>query len=622
MKRLAIVLFFFFSCLISFAQQGKTDEQLGIQYYQNREYDKAIAVFSKIHAKKPNSYTYYYYYQALLETENYKELEKLVKKQQKIQPNVQRHKVDLGYVYDRANERPKAIKEYEDAIKELPANEVVVRELYNAFLSKALRDYAIQTILRGRKLLNNNKLLSKELTNVYIQLNHTDKIIEEAMMLISDTEEQSYLDQSKTILQNLLINDENQQNYLTVKSVLQKNIQKYPANNAYLSLLYWVYKMNKDYQEALVLAKAVDKRNKGNGEVVFELGKESAANRDYETAIEALNFVIAKGPNTDYYVSSRFEILNVKYQKLISSSPIKITDALLLEKEFKTILDENGIHSGNLEWTRKYARLLIFYVNKPDEGIAILEQAISLSDRNLREKAILKIDLADAQLYKGNVWDATLLYSQVDKDFPNDTIGQGAKFKNAKLSFYIGEFKWSKSQLDVLRAATSKLIANDAMYFSLLISDNEEDEEEDEEEEDALFFENQNKNLPLQYYAKADFLRFQNKDDEALIMLDSALLLAPFGKLADDILYQKAQIAIRQKDYIGAEDLLKQVIQRYSYDILADDAAFLLAELYEYHLKDIPRAMEYYQKLLKEYPGSLYVVEARKRFRALRGDNI
>jgi len=294
-----------------------------------------------------------------------------------------------------------------------------------------------------------------------------------------------------------------------------------------------------------------------------------------------------------------------------------MADALNLEQEFKKLLDENGIHSGTSEWIRKYARLLAFYVDKQSEAVNILNQAIANADRDIREKAAYKVDLADIQLYMGNVWDATLNYSQVDKDLPNDTIGQLAKFKNAKLSFYIGEFNWAKSQLDVLRAATSKLIANDAMYFSLLISDNEEEEEE---EIDSLFMDNTNNNIPLRYYAKADFLRFQNKDEEALIMLDSVLLVSPYGPLDDDVLYQKAQILIRKKDYFGAEILLKKVVETYSSDILADDATFQLAELYEYYLKDIPKAMEYYEKLMKEYPGSLFVVNARKQYRTLRGD--
>ncbi|MEG2070467.1 MAG: hypothetical protein RR034_03740, partial [Bacteroidales bacterium] len=483
-----------------------------------------------------------------------------------------------------------------------------------AFLSKAKQEYAIETLLKGRKLLNDNKLYTQELTAIYEKLNQTDKIIEEALALIKD-DNASYLPTSEEIIQNLLINDEDKQKYVTIKTILQKNVQKYPHHLSYVALLYWVYQLNKDYSDALVLAKSIDKRQKDDGARVYEVAKLAYQSRDYETAIDALSYLIAKGEESPYFMNAKIDLLNVKYKKLTSVSPVRMADAMNLEKEFKKLIDENGIHSGTADWIRKYVQLLAFYVNKPQEAIAVLNQAIATADRDIREKNQYKVDLADIQLFSGNVWDATLLYSQVEKELPNDTIGHLAKFKNAKLSFYIGEFAWAKSQLDVLRAATTKLIANDAMYFSLLISDNEE-----EEDDDSLLFGNENKNLPLQYFAKADFLLFQNKENEAFIMFDSVLLLSPYGPLTDDVFYQKAFILIKRQDYFGAELLLKKIIESYAYDILADDAIYKLAELYEYYLKDIPKSMECYQKLMREYPGSLYSVDARKRYRALRGD--
>ncbi|MDL2297480.1 tetratricopeptide repeat protein [Bacteroidales bacterium OttesenSCG-928-B11] len=621
MKKLLFICLLFFSLggFPAMAQQT-TDEKLGIQYYQNGEFDKAVEIFSKSFYRKPNSYIYYYYYMSLLNLEDYKELEKMCKRMIKEQPNVQRFKIDLGYVYDRSGDTQKALKEYEAAIRNVKTTEAGVKELYNAFLSKALQDYAAQTLLRGRVLLKNNKLFTTELTNIYTRFNQTDKVIGEALNLVSDNNEIAYLTQAESILQNLLLDDENDQNYLTLVSTLQRTIQKEPANDSYMALLFWAYKLHKDYPAAFIIAKSIDRKAGGTGEVVFGLALEAGNNRDFTTAIEALDFVIAKGSSNDYYSSARYQLLDIKYQQLTSTSPVKIADALLLEKEFKKLLDEDGLHSGTTEWIRKYAHLLAFYVGKPDEAVEILNSVIATANRDPKEKATYKLDLADILLYSGSVWDATLLYSQVDKDLKNDEIGEMAKFKNAKLSFYIGEFKWAKSQLDVLRAATTKLIANDAMYFSLLISDNEE--EEDEEGQALFFDENAESNKPLRYFAKADFLRFQNRDDAALTMFDSVLIIQPFGTLTDDVYYQKAEIAIRQGKYLEAEQYLKKIIETYSDDILGDDAMFLLAELYEYYLKDIPGASSYYQKLLKDYPGSLYVIEARKRFRALRGDNI
>ncbi len=594
---------------------------MALQYYKDKEFDKAVELFEKIQSKKPNSYVYYYYYASLMELQRYDDLEKLCKRQVRNFPNVQRYKVDLGYAYERAGENQKAEKQYQELLRNLQAKEFSVQELYSAFYSRLKYDYAIESILKGRKLLNNDKFLAKEIIALYQHLNQTEKVIDEALNLVKEDDE-TYLEQAQTAIQNLLQDDEDQIKYNTVKTTLQKYTQKYPSNISYLNLLLWINQLHKDFPEALELAKSIDKRTKKEGLKTYPLALVAAENKDYETAIEALNYVISKGEDAMNYVLAKMKILDVRYQQLTSTSPVKMVDAMNLERDFQKALEENGIHSGTMDWIRKYAHLLAFYVNKPQAAIDLLTHASSNTKDN-KEKSQYKIDMADIQLYMGDIWEASLNYSQVDKALPNDALGSEAKFKNAKLSFYIGEFDWAKSQLDVLAAATTKLISNDAIYFSLLIADNQEEEEEgDDEDTTQMLFGQETKNLPLKKYAEADFLIFQNKDDKALEVLDTVIAMSPFGTLVDDALYQKALIFIKQKNYLGAEALLKKIEENHGTELLADDAVYQLAELYEYYLKDIPKAMEYYQKIIRDFSSSLYVVEARKHYRTLRGDNI
>ncbi|MBR6161026.1 MAG: tetratricopeptide repeat protein [Bacteroidales bacterium] len=620
MKKILFVFLLIFSCGALFAQQSE-EEKLALQYYKDKEFDKAVELFEKIQSKKPNSYVYYYYYASLMELQRYDDLEKLCKRQVRNFPNVQRYKVDLGYAYERAGENQKAEKQYQELLRNLQAKEFSVQELYSAFYSRLKYDYAIESILKGRKLLNNDKFLAKEIIALYQHLNQTEKIIDEALNLVKEDDE-TYLEQAQTAIQNLLQDDEDQIKYNTVKTTLQKYTQKYPSNISYLNLLLWINQLHKDFPEALELAKSIDKRTKKEGLKTYPLALVAAENKDYETAIEALNYVISKGEDAMNYVLAKMKILDVRYQQLTSTSPVKMVDAMNLERDFQKALEENGIHSGTMDWIRKYAHLLAFYVNKPQAAIDLLTHASSNTKDN-KEKSQYKIDMADIQLYMGDIWEASLNYSQVDKALPNDALGSEAKFKNAKLSFYIGEFDWAKSQLDVLAAATTKLISNDAIYFSLLIADNQEEEEEgDDEDTTQMLFGQETKNLPLKKYAEADFLIFQNKDDKALEVLDTVIAMSPFGTLVDDALYQKALIFIKQKNYLGAEALLKKIEENHGTELLADDAVYQLAELYEYYLKDIPKAMEYYQKIIRDFSSSLYVVEARKHYRTLRGDNI
>lgn len=622
MKRLLVILLLLVTCGGPLLAQQSQEEQLAMQYYKDKEYDKAVELFEKIHAKKPDSYIYYYYYYCLLELERYDDAEKMLKKQVKAYPNVQRYKVDQGYVYERAGDNAKAEKIYQECLKNMPAKETSVNELYNAYMSRGKYEYAADAILKGRKMLNNEQLLSKSLISLYKILHQNDKIVDEIIALVK-TDNEKYQKDVEAAIQDLLLDDEDNEQYMSIRTALQKFSQKNPNNILCIKELYWISQLHKDFEEALILAKSLDKRLKMEGIFTYELATVAADNRDYNTAIEALNYIIKQGEDAHNYVQAKMKILDVKYMQLIASSPVKMVDAVNLEQDFKKALDENGLHSGTMDWIRKYAHLLAFYVNKPQEAMDVLNQAMAAT-RDNKEKNQYKIDLADVQLYTGEIWDASLNYSQVDKDMPNDVLGNEAKFKNAKLSFYIGEFAWAKSQLDVLAAATTKLIANDAIYTSMLISDNLE-EEEDVDEDDttaAGLFSHSEGNLALKMYAKAEFLIFQNKDDEALKALDSVMILSPFGTLVDDALYQKALILIKQKNYLEAEKLLKRVVEDFGDQLLADDALFQLAELYEYYLKDVNQAMEYYQKILKDHSDSLYVVQARARYRALRGDNL
>jgi len=256
---------------------------------------------------------------------------------------------------------------------------------------------------------------------------------------------------------------------------------------------------------------------------------------------------------------------------------------------------------------QKLAKLKAFYLNDPDGAINLLEELIRLTNNNKALQAECKLELADIMLFTGEPWEATLLYSQVDKAFKNEPIGHEARFRNARLSFYIGEFGWAKAQLDVLKAATSKLIANDAMEMSLLISDNIEED---------------SSTVALGTYARADLLWFQNKPEAALAVLDSLLAAFPGHSITDDALMKKAEISLKLGKFSEAEALFQEVDTHYSEGILGDDALFSLAQLYENQLNDSAKAMAAYQELLVKYPGSLFTVEARKRFRTLRGDQV
>jgi len=603
MKKTLFILFLFVIQLSSFAQPT-TDEQLALQFYQNREFDKALDYYEKLYNKKSPQEFYTPYLNCLLELKEFKKAEKIVKKQIKQEPLDLTYNVDLGIVFMRADEPSKAKEEWEKAVKLIKQDNQVFT-LANAFIAIKEYDYAIDTYLKGRKISQTNYPYSFELADVYKAKGDKLKMINEYLDALELSD--SYIQTVQNALQTSFGSDVDKEQNDLVKGELLKRIQKSPDKTIYSELLIWMQLQLKDYEGAFVQAKALDKRKKEEGARVMGLAGLFAQNQQYDLASRAYQFVIDKGKDNYYYINARMEQLNVSYNKIVSSGVYNSAYLVELEKNYNTAIIDLGKSSETAPLLKNYAHLLAFYLHKTEDAINLLEEVILFPSLSDNMQAECKLELGDILLMSGDVWEASLRYSQVEKAFKYDVIGQEAKYRVAKISYYTGDFKWAQAQLDVLKGATSKLISNDAMYLSLLISD-------------AMAVDTNV--APLLIFARADLLSFQNKDSIAMITLDSINTLFPNHDLADDILYKKAQIELKHGKFEQVAKYYETIMNDYGDRILGDDAMFKLAELNEINFKNTEKAKEFYKQLLEKYPGSLYVVEARKRYRALRGDII
>ncbi|PKP47346.1 MAG: hypothetical protein CVT94_11685 [Bacteroidetes bacterium HGW-Bacteroidetes-11] len=607
MKKLLFL--FLFAVLVlprnqAFAQ-AVTDEQLGLMYFNNKEFDKASALFERLFNEKPNLFNYTYLMQSLLEQNEFDKAEKVVKKQAKRFPDDSRYVVDQGFLLLRSNQANKAAKIFEQAIKDLPADQRKVIELANSFITRRENDYAIRTYLKGRQMLAPLYSFGFELSNLYEMSGNFEKMSDEYIALLETNPE--LLNQMQARLQNSLNNDPEGLKSEAFRMALLKSVQRKPDDILLSEMMLWLSLQIKDFDAALIQAKALDRRLGENGNRVFSLGGLSVGNGYYKTGAEAFKYVIERSDDMSLVVQSKVELLKADYEQITRSYPINYKELSNLESRYRKTLDEAGRNPLVFPLMRNLAHLQAFHLNNSAGAISMLEELIGLTHNNRLLQAECKLELADIMLFTGEPWEATLLYSQVDKAFKNEPIGHEARFRNARLSFYIGEFNWAKAQLDVLKAATSKLIANDAMSMSLLISDN---------------IDMDSSTVQLATFARADLLLYREKPGEALALLDSLLIAFPGHPITDDALMKKAEIQLKRGNFAEAEALYLSVIKDYGEGILGDDAQFFIAELYENHLKDSAKAMAAYQELLMKYPGSLFTVEARKRFRLLRGDMV
>lgn len=589
-----LLLGYFFSAV---AQSD--DLLLARQYTASGEKDKASQIYQKLYKQDNEAYFKAYYY-SLINLKKLDDAENLAKKMLKKHPDNVDYAITLGSIYTEKGDLQKAESGYKEILKTLPADEAQISNIANQFYQAGNTDYTIKVFLQGRALLHNDQLFAIPLISMYrFRREKIPMAAEYLNILVTNPD---YLYQAQN---NLASAFEGPADYEIFKGLLLEKIQKNPQATVFTQLLTWQYLQQKEYELALNQTIALSKRQKDNGEQVYQLCQTLISNEAFDTAIRGYEFIISKGKQ-DYYIPARIELLNTKNLK-ITSGKYRPQDLTSLEKDYQDLLSEFGRNSNTAFAMQKLARLQAFKLHKTADAEKLLEQAVLVPGIQPKLLADCKMDLGDVYLLTNKPWEATLLYSQVEKAFPNTNIAQEAKYRNARLAYFTGDFTWAKAQVDVLKAATSQLIANDALNLSLLITDN------------TTFDTTGN---ALKMYARADFLIYKEQTERAMKTLDSINQVYPGNTLADDILMAKAKIFIQQKQYLLAIPFLQKIVDEHPNELWADDAVFMMANLYESQLENKVKAQTLYQKIITDYPSSLWISEARKKFRALRGDQL
>lgn len=598
--RLICFLLFFTVFTVS-AQTG--DEQLAAQYFASKEYQKAADLYDDLAKKNPESvYFYENLLQCYVQLKDYKSAEKLLDKRIKRYQTQYAYQVDKAWLYHLQGELDARDKIFNNLLDLKLPNEDEVNLLANGFLKRRFFDQAIATYVNARKYLKDQTLFAYNLSELYFQ---SGKLSEGAMELVNIASAEQYmLEEIKNRLA-LAFTDNTKYNILTEALLLK--LQKEPDNLACSDLLIWAFTQQRDWKGAMIQAKAIDKRLKEDGMRVKDLCDVLIENENYELAVSGYEYIKSLGENKPYYMIAQHGILECGMMRVRTVGVLPLNELMALENEFLAYLKSNNENWESVPEMMNLAELYVYHLNKVDKGIEILNRAVAMPGVSPRQLAACKLQLGDALLISGEIWEADLLYKQVELAFTNDALGQEARFRYARLCYYRGEFMWAQVQLDVLKGATTQLVSNNAMRLWLIIQDNIGLDTNDE---------------ALKMYARADLLIFRNRLSEAVQLLDSIPLLFPGHTLADEILFAKAQISEKRSDFKAAEQFYLSIVKDYSFDILADNALFNLAKLYEYNLNDTASARKMYELLILNYTGSLFVTEARKHYRVLRGDAI
>ena len=487
--------------------QGETDQQLAQLYYTKGEFVKALGYYEKLYTSDPSKFYFNRYLDCLIETDQRKDAEKLLKKQAAANRFDSEYKVRLGQFYEDGNEADKAQKIYSELIDELVPDAGQIIQLYNAFKSKGRNDLALRTLEAGRKLLKETYPLHFQFAELYGAMGQTEKMIGEYLDLLDYYS--SYYQTLQTVLTAQFdLSAKDSKEYELLKNALLERVQKKPNDTVYAEMLIWLFLQRKNFNAALTQVQALDKRQGEQGLRVMEVAKICVENRDYEAARKGFKYVISLGEEKSYYYEAERALLNTRFLEVTTNRNFSAEELNQTILEYRSTLQRIGQKRSSVPLSIELSHILAFYANQSAEAIEMLTKILTISGLTDMQKAEIKMELGDIQVLHGDIWEASLLYMQVENTFKFEIIGNEAKYKNARIFYYDGEFDFAQSQLNVLKESTSKLIANDAMQLSLLITDN---------------FGLDSNYQAMSWFANSDLLIEQHQYNQAFALFDSII---------------------------------------------------------------------------------------------------
>ena len=490
----------------------------------------------------------------------------------------------------------KANEYYSKALSSIDLNVNNVFNVARSFQTHSLLNEALAAYEKAM-VLKPDFNFNLQMAQIYGEQGDVEKMFNSYIDFVQNNEVN--INNIKRAINDFITEDANSENNILLKKIVLKKDQQEP-NVIWNDMLSWLFIQQRDYGKAFIQEKAIFNRKPESLLRIVELFNIAMNEDDNEVAKEILTYLINTAQDLEILLNAHYNLLKIETKESLPKDYEKI------KTKYLALFNEYGTFSQTLDLQIAYAHFLAFYMNQTEEASDFLEKSLNLPLNDL-QKAQIKLELGDIYVLREEFNTALLYYTQIQRSLKNSTISQEARFKVAKTSYYKGDFDWAESQLKILKASTSQLIANDALDLKLLISDNKY--------EDSL-------HVALKLYAKADLMAFQNKNDEAISLLDSILKNHKSENIIPQALYKQAKLFENKKEYLKAEANYTNVLINYKEGILVDDVSFALANLYATYLSEPEKAKALYEDIVLNHTDSIYLIEARKKYRILRGDAI
>lgn len=569
-------------------------EQLAQNYYDRGDFEKALLNYEELSkAQVRNGFLFQRYIECLQQLSQYDKAQKLIKDRMETypQPNLL---VEMGHNYQLQKNTSQATAFYEKAIETIKQNPSNVYAVATLFERRVLLEYALKAYETAASQMPTMSF-NYQMGMIYGQLGNTTLMIEKLLTEAQSNPQNSIMVQNQ--LMRFMQEDTTDGFGQTLKKALLLRAQKNQDVfwNEYLS---WFFAQQKEYGKSFIQEKSIYKRNPESFYNIVSLAQLAIEDDQTETAAEILNFVIENANDIELKIESHTSLLNIMIQK---STPADYSKILAT---FENLLVTFGSGANTMPLQILQAQFLTFRTGNPEKSRAILNNCLTLPIDKYQE-ATIKMQLADVFLFEEKFNQAQILYTQIQDDLSQDEIGNEASLKAAKTSYYKGDFEWALQQFKALKSASSQLIANDALEIYLLINDNKNS--------DSTF-------VSLKKFAKGDYQLYQKKPNDALALFQSILNENKGDDIEPAALIRLGKIYESKNDYAQALIQYEAIINNHKEAIYTDEALFYAGEIYLNKLNQADKAKPLFEKIIFEHQDSIFFVNARNKFRKIRGD--
>jgi len=606
--RIAVIISF---CLfLSTQAQQRTDQKLTLaqSYEQIGEYDSAAKIYEELYGSDPSNFQYISaLYRVYTQTKNYAALVNILDERVTKNPEDIEAYGMLGSTYYMMGNEEKALEVWNEPFRDKNVNPVFYRLIANYALDRRAFDVAIELYEEGKNASNDKVIYSFDLARLYSMTMQFEKAAQQYCDILSIDPSQENIVETR-VFENI--------NRPGALDAILKGIEKCADNGniSYSYLLAKLYIEKKSSQKAYELYLDIDSKQSSKGRELFNFARQMYSEKDYALSAEVFKKITELYPDSPIipqaylgYARSLEASLFEDYEKILPLwKPYFASEKFQSEKTEEVLNAFNVVTNLFKHSDPSYASILrkavieFYLLGNYEEAKRLLTTIIN--------EAPLSSNSAEAYQELGNIALIDGDLNEAEKDFSavtkllnaSEAQKNNAVYKLGKVKFYQGNFDEAKKYFSQILTNLKDNSANDALELLLFLNPE------------------MNDSSNLLVYADAEFLAEQKKFEEAA---------GDYKKLADNqqafvlstiasIKYAEMLLAV--DNYPESIAVLEGVAAQGEKNIYADKAVYLLGKINQYGIKNYSKAEEFYQKLLADYPKSIYADDARAQILLLQ----